>query len=306
MKKAVMGILIVSLAVWMAFAGQKQSSVTVTSHDNSGSDDCGRRLQMHSSEFSAEVRGESTVTLPNQPLKIHAEQNGGIQVTTWDNPEFSIKLCKQVAANDESHARKVLDETRLAVEGSTVSVNSPRDRGDSNLGTLLIVKAPRNAQLSLDAHNGGISLRDFSGTAEARAVNGGVALKHSTGKLVAQAENGGVSVEDCSGDVTANVENGGLSISLADRWEGKGLEARTQNGGLSIAIPKAFSSGVEVTGSEYVSIVCRGDVCANAQRTWEDGRKIFRLGSGAVQVKATTVNGGIAIKDRGSRRSDVL
>ena len=75
---------------------------------------------------------------------------------------------------------------------------------------------------------------------------------------------------------------------------------------MSITIPKNFSSGVEVSGSEYVSIVCRGEVCNGGQRTWENGRKMFRLGSGTAQIKATTVNGGIAISERGRQSTDMM
>ena len=187
-------------------------------------------------------------------LNIRAEKNGAVQVTTWDGPDFSIKLCKYAAANDEAAARAIIDETKVAVEGSTVSVAAPENLEHSYLGALLLVKAPKAATVNLKVKNGGASIYKFDGTADAETTNGGITLRNSTGKLTVQAKNGGVSIRDCSGDVSATAANGGISIDLPEQWEGKGLEAHTYNGGLSIAIPKNFSSGLEVVSARRVLI----------------------------------------------------
>src|SRR5437016_1019675 len=161
-----------------------------------------------------------------------------------------------------------------------------------------LVRASRDATVDMDVHNGGISVRRFTGTAKAEARNGGISLKQSTGKLTVHAQNGGITIQDCGGDVDARVENGGLSLKLPERWEGKGLEAHTQNGGLVVDVPRNLASGLEVSGSEHVSIICKGDICDNGQRTWDNSQRIFHFGSGSTQIRATTVNGGIVIRDR--------
>jgi len=165
------------------------------------------------------------------------------------------------------------------------------------VATLLLVKAPKAANVKLNVNNGGASFYHFSGTAEAKTTNGGISLKNSTGKLTVQAQNGGISIRDCGGEINATVANGGLSIALPERWEGKGLDARTQNGGLAISIPRNFSSGLEVVASAHVGLVCRGTACQNAKKTSEDGRQTLRFGSGEPQIRATTQNGGVVIKD---------
>ncbi len=197
-------------------------------------------------------------------------------MTTWDSPEFSIKLCKQIASDNVGDAHKALEQTKLQINGDDISVTSPESSEDYVLGTLLLIKAPRNAKVSLSANNGGISLRKFAGTAQARTTNGGISLNQSTGTLSVEAENGGISIKDCSGDVSANVQNGGMSIS----------------------VPRNFSTLLEVTASEHVPITCRGDICDLAQRTWDNGHKMFRLGNAGPVVRLSTVNGGITIKDR--------
>jgi DUF4097 and DUF4098 domain-containing protein YvlB len=314
MKKLVALFLAVPLCIWLVQANQTVQAAQKSSHshssnltmnDDPSTDDCAAHMRMYNDDFKATARDEETRSVPNSPLKITAEHNGGIQVTGWDGADFSIKLCKQVAANDEARARQVLAATHLEVSSSTVTVRSVDSDDDHSLGTLIIVKAPRNATLSLSVHNGGVSLNGFTGTADAHAQNGGISLKHSSGTITAEAQNGGISLKDCGGDVTLNVQNGGLSISVPERWEGKGLEANTHNGGLSIDVPKNLQTGVEVVGSEHTSIICKDDVCGSAERTWDNGHKILRFGPAGGQIKATTVNGGVVVQSKERARAEL-
>ncbi len=309
MRTIVLLAVVGSLGLWLANAGKSSGfhsrQVSVITNDDIPSDDCADHLRMMDDEFGASARDEETRSLPNQPLTITGEHNGGIQVTTWDHPEFSLKLCKQAAADSESEARTILRETKIAVGGSTVSISAPESDEHHSLGTLLMVKAPRNATLNLSVHNGGVSLNGFTGTAEAHARNGGISFKKSNGKLTAEAQNGGVSITDCGGEITANVQNGGLSISLPEHWEGKGLEANTRNGGLVVAVPRNFGGGLEIVGSEHTPIVCKDSICDQAERTWDNGHRMLRLGGANPQIHASTVNGGIVVKERGYSRGEL-
>ncbi|HKD82686.1 MAG TPA: hypothetical protein VKH81_23550 [Candidatus Angelobacter sp.] len=314
-KLVVLGLLLPLCASVTRAAEHGSRNRFISMNDNAVSDDCRDHLRVGDEDFRSNLRDEETKTVPNQPLTISAERNGGIQVTTWDRPDVSLKLCKQVAANDDNEGRRVLAETHLVINGANISVQSPdkvsddgdTDEGESHhsLGTVLLVKAPKNANLTLNVRNGGVSLNGFSGTAEAHAQNGGISFKRSTGKLTARAENGGISIKDCGGEISAKVENGGLSITLPEHWEGKGLDAQARNGGLEVAVPKNFNGGLEVVASEHTSIICKdSDVCNAGERTWDNGRKLFRMGGANPQVHAETENGGIVIKERSNSRGD--
>ncbi|HEY6304855.1 MAG TPA: hypothetical protein VI488_00175 [Candidatus Angelobacter sp.] len=309
MRKIIMLALVATLCVWLANArgakGSDSRHMSMATNDDVPGDDCASHLRVMDDEFRSNVRDEETRSLPNQPLTITGEHNGGIQVTTWDQPEFSLKLCKQAAADNETEARRLLGETKITVSGSNVSISSPQSEDHHSLGTLLMVKAPRNATVNLSVHNGGVSLNGFVGTAEAHAHNGGISFKKSSGKLTAEAQNGGISINDCGGEITANVQNGGLSIDLPEHWEGKGLEANTHNGGLVVSVPRNFSGGVEIVGSEHTSIICKDAICDSAERTWDNGHRMLRLGGANPQIHATTVNGGIVVKERGYSRGEL-
>ena len=305
MRKLIVLGLVLPVCLGVARAQYRGHSSTVTMNDDSSSDDCREHLRVGNDDYRTKVRDEETKTVANQPLTITAEHNGGIQVTTWDKAEVSLKLCKEIAVDDESEGRKLLAETRLEINGANISVRSPEGDGQHSLGTVLLVKAPRDANLKLKVHNGGVSLNGFTGTAEAEAHNGGISFKRSSGKLTAIAQNGGVSIKDCGGEVNARVQNGGLSIALPERWEGKGLDAHARNGGLVVSVPRNFSGGLEVVASEHTSIVCKDDVCNAGERTWDDGHKVFRMGGTNPQVRATTDNGGIVIEERGRARGEI-
>jgi DUF4097 and DUF4098 domain-containing protein YvlB len=306
MRKLIVLAMALPLFVWAANAGEHDHSrnSSVTMSDDTSSDDCRDHLRVGNDDYRSTVRDEELKTVSNQPLTITAEHNGGIQVTTWDKPEFSLKLCKQVAADDESQGRKLLAETRLEINGSNISVRTPSEDHYS-LGTVLLVKAPQGASLNLNVHNGGVSLNGFTGTAEAHAKNGGISFKRSSGKLTAEAQNGGVSIKDCGGDVNATVQNGGLSLTLPERWEGKGLDAHARNGGLVVSVPKNFNAGLEIVASEHTAIICKNSICDQGQHTWDSGHKMFRMGGSNPQIRATTDNGGIVIEERGRSRGEL-
>ena len=305
MKKLIVLGLLLPFCASMARAGDNGNwrNSTVTMNDNSSSDDCRDHLRVGDGDYRSNVRDEEVKTVPNQPLTITAEHNGGIQVTTWDKPEIGLKLCKQVAVDDESEGRRLLAETHLQINGANISVQTPEENHHS-LGTVLLVKTPKNANLNLSVHNGGVSLNGFVGTAEAHAQNGGISFKGSTGKLTAHAQNGGISIKDCGGEIEAKVENGGLSITLPEHWEGKGLDAHARNGGLVVAVPKNFNGGLEVVASEHTSIICKDDVCNAGERSWDNGHKLFRMGGANPQVHAQSDNGGIVIEERGHSRGE--
>src|SRR5262249_24627262 len=306
MRRMMVLVFLLGICPWTANAGEHanrdRSSISLI--DKSASDDCRDHLHMNDTDYRSTIRDEEVKSVANQPLTITAAENGGIMVTTWDKPEVSLKLCKQIAVDDEGEGSKLLSAIHLEISGASISVRTPSGHGYS-LGTVLLVKAPKDANLNLNVQNGGVSLTSFTGTATAHAQNGGISFKRSTGKLTAEAENGGISIRDCGGEVNAQVENGGLSIMLPERWEDKGLEAHARNGGLVVSVPKNFNGGLEVVASEHTSIVCKDDICSAGERTWDNGHKRFRMGGANPQVRARTDNGGIVIEERGHARGEL-
>lgn len=280
-------------------------SISVSTNDHGPSDSCNERVRIYSDDYAETQRAEESRNFPNQPMKVTASRNGGIQVHTWDKPEISVKVCKAAAAKNLTTAKALLEQIKLNVSGNTITVDGPAKGGDQDddysWSSVILINAPAGATFDLSAHNGGIAVKRFTGNVTAETVNGGISLDQSSGKLDVHATNGGISIKDCGGNVKANVQNGGLSIDLAETWKGEGLEAHTRNGGLMVSVPKGMQSGVEVSMTGHGAVVCQADACSVGQRTWNEEGKTIRFGTGATVVRASTVNGGTVIKERGRK-----
>jgi DUF4097 and DUF4098 domain-containing protein YvlB len=306
MKKISLLTLAIFLLSALAFTHDGKHSTNYNTR-NTDSDNCQDHLDMYSDEQPAQARSEETLTFGNQPLKVTASRNGGIHVKNWDKQEFSVKICRIAAARTESKAQQILGKIRLSGQNGSVTVEGPDNynNNDYSWSTVLLIHAPVGSTMDLNAQNGGIALSRVSANVTAHTQNGGISLKETAGKMDVEARNGGISIKDCGGEVRATVQNGGLSIELAEAWKGAGLEAKTHNGGLVVSIPKNFQSSLEVASAGHSSVMCQADACEGGQRTWDDNGRIFKLGSSAPVIHASTVNGGIVIKSRGHDRGEI-
>ncbi len=297
---------LLAFALTLPAAAQRWGHNLSMNSTNSDSTECADHIHIYSDDLPAQATSEEALNLANSPINVTASQNGGIHVRTWDKSEISVKLCRAAAARTQSEANSVLSQVHLSHNGNQITVNGPDGSNNDDVAwsSVLLVFAPRGATLDLSVHNGGISLNKVDGNITAHALNGGISLKQSTGKINVEAQNGGVSIKDCGGDVTASVQNGGLSIQLGQTWNGAGLDAKSHNGGLVVEIPKNFSSSLEVSAGRYSSLICKADACQNGEKTWDDNDRIFRIGSNPV-IKASTVNGGTVIKERGTGDGDI-
>ena len=136
------------------------------------------------------------------------------------------------------------------------------------------VRVPRDTDLSLETHNGGISIAGVGGDIQFEALNGGVHL------------------EQVSGDVEGRTMNGGLDIALdGSRWNGAGLDVETTNGGVILRVPESYSADLE-TGTVNGGI----EVDFPVRIQGRVGRRLTTtLGDGGPRVRAMTTNGGVQI-----------
>src|SRR5437588_4905305 len=119
MKRRMFAVLIVLFGASLALTQthDHQHGANMTMDNQAVGNDCSSHLHMSGTEFQSIVRDEQNQTLPNQPLTIRSERNGGIQVTTWNQSEFAIKLCKAVASDSDEEGRRILSETKLTIDG---------------------------------------------------------------------------------------------------------------------------------------------------------------------------------------------
>jgi DUF4097 and DUF4098 domain-containing protein YvlB len=212
------------------------------------------------------------------PLDIDAGRNGGIRVHGWDRGDVLVRSKIQASALTDADARRLVTAVRIVTAGGGVHPEGPDTSGrDENWNVSFEISVPRNAMLTLNTNNGGISIDGFRGSAKFHAKNGGLTLTDVGGDLRGETTNGGV-----------NVDVGG------DHWDGSGLDVETRNGGIRLNLPKGFSAELEA-GTTHGSISIDFPIALQGRI----GRHLeTTLGSGGPKLRAVTTNGGVTIRQR--------
>jgi DUF4097 and DUF4098 domain-containing protein YvlB len=260
-------LLALAVTAFAAVATQAQKG-------NKGSMQCGdnygdRRLASH-----CEIKEQ---TLPaGGAITVDGKQNGGISIKGWDRNEILVRAKVETRAPTQSEAEALAQQVRIDTGGLNIHAEGPASRDDFQWYVSYEVFVPRASDLSLMAHNGGISISDVGGRIKFETMNGGVSLRR------------------VSGAVTGNTTNGGVHVELAGtRWEGEMLNVTTTNGGVNLVMPDNYSAHIETS-------TVNGNVASefplNVQKT-DRGRLPKEIsvdvGSGGATIRATTTNGGV-------------
>ena len=258
---------IVSFAAGAASAQKKEGSMDC--RDGSWNGD---RLQNH-----CEIK-EQTLPLGGA-ISVDAGQNGGVGIKGWDRNEILLRSRIQTAAPSLAEAQQLAKEVRIETGGLKIHAEGPSQDSNSHWSVSYEVFVPRRSDLSLEAHNGGISISDVSGKIEFNALNGGVSLRRVGGNVHGETTNGGVNVE--------------LS---GDRWDGEELNVRTTNGGVNVSLPDNYSAHLE-TGTVNGNISVDFPITVQGRITRELS---VNLGSGGPTIRAMTTNGGVRVRHSGA------
>ena len=258
-------------------------------------------------EEAARSEEEIPVARSRDPLRISVSQNSGLRVQASDRRDFSIRACK--AASSPEFLKRI---SVSFVDGQFAA----RGPDESEWLVYLLVSAPRDAALDLEASSGPLSVRGSAGSVVAHTTNGPLSISESTGTVRAYAKNGPISLTACSGDVEAQAVNGPISVSKSGgdlrvetqngpisvaltgrRWEGAGLVARAVNGPLSLRIPEDYQSGTVVEMSSRSPVSCRARACEQARKNWDEDSRRIEFGGAAPIVRLSTVNGPVSIAE---------
>src|SRR5262245_39987260 len=211
-------------------------------------------------------------------ITVDGKQNGGISIKGWDRNEVLVRAKIETQAPTQAEADQMAGQVRIETTALNIHAEGPEARNDYGWYVSYEVFVPRRSDLTLTAHNGGISITEVSGRIEFNTMNGGVNL---------------VSV---GGSVQGRTTNGGVNIVLnGTRWDGEALNVKTTNGGVNIIMPDNYSAHFETaTVNGNVS----SDFTLNVPQN-ERGRLpreiSVDLGSGGPTIRATTTNGGVRL-----------
>lgn len=208
-------------------------------------------------------------------LAVDGKRNGGVSVKGWDRREVLVRSKIQSWGNTKAEAVTVAEQVLVVTGNSNVYAEGPTTNGNQSWSVSYEVFVPRNSNLSLKAHNGGISITSVRGQIEFSTTNGGVNLRN------------------LAGNVKGTTKNGGVNVDLeGNRWDGEGLDVTTTNGGVNLRMPENYSAHLE-TGT--VNGGLRTDIPITVQGEVKKEMSV-NLGSGGSPIKVRTTNGGVSIK----------
>ena len=223
---------------------------------------------------NCEIR-EQTLTLSGGTIAIDGKENGGVSVKGWDQNQVLVRARVKAGAPTAEEARALAQQIRIETGGSKIFASGPESRRNYHWDVSYEVFVPRRADLSVETHNGGISIAEVNGRIDFTALNGGVVLKR------------------VGGTVRGSTTNGGLVIELGgDRWDGDSLDVSTTNGGVVMSVPENYSARLE-TGTVNGSVSVDFPVTVQGKISKQIA---LNLGSGGAMVKAITTNGGVRLK----------
>jgi len=218
-------------------------------------------------------------TLPaGGAITVDGKQNGGISIKGWDRNEILVRAKVEARAPTQAEADQLAAQVRIETAALNIHAEGPEGRDKYQWYVSYEIFLPRRSDLTLTAHNGGISVKEVSGKIDFTTLNGGVNLVSVGGNVQGRTTNGGVNV----------VLNGA-------RWDGDALNVRTTNGGVNIIMPDNYSAHLE-TGTVNGNV--SSDFSINVPLT-ERGRLPREIsvdvGSGGPTIRATTTNGGVRV-----------
>jgi DUF4097 and DUF4098 domain-containing protein YvlB len=260
------------LAVSAGFAQADNSRYPLTCRDQDQYDNDSRARH-------CEVK-EQTLAATGGTLKVDGMQNGGISVKGWERNDILVRYRIQTHGATQAEADNLASQIRVVTAGGQIRAEGPEQNGKLQWDVGYEIFVPRQSNLSLQTHNGGISISDVRGQIEFEALNGGVSLKQ------------------VGGNVKGETVNGGLSVVLTGgTWDGEGLNVKTTNGGLSVSVPDNYSAHLD-TGTVNGGFAVSPSIAEVARGTKQLS---LNLGSGGTNLRIYTTNGGVSIKRRESR-----
>jgi len=250
------------------------------SHNNSNSGD----------KVSVSDLREMTIPATGR-LEVDGARNGGISVRGENRSDVLVRACIQAWGASEEAARALASSIKVNTSGM-IKADGPDENGWNEKGWSVSyeIRAPRNSNLNLKAHNGGLSIKSIDGNMELATTNGGI------------------SVYDAAGDVRGRTTNGGLNVSLVGSgWKGSGLDLQTTNGGVNLTVPAGFAANIEAgtVNGGFSSDIPELNIQKDPNDRGHQAKQVrASINGGGANVRVVTTNGGIRInlgeKARGS------
>lgn len=213
--------------------------------------------------------------------------NGSIAIETWDRNEVKLSYVKTADTKENLDDVQVVINARpdyFRIETEFEAVNYRISKSYKRLDVEYRLTVPRGAVLNeIETVNGSVSVMNAENSTKASAVNGEVRATNLRGTANLSTVNGTVVADfdqlQSGSKISLNTVNGTVNLTIPSDASAT-IKADTVNGKIT------NSFGLPVRKGEYVGSDLYG-----------------KVGSGDVQIRLNSVNGGLSINRKNDGRS---
>ncbi|HEX8411666.1 MAG TPA: DUF4097 family beta strand repeat-containing protein [Thermoanaerobaculia bacterium] len=198
-------------------------------------------------------------------LRVTASEEGGVTIRGWNRPYARLIVCRNAVANTKAHASRVLSAVNVSHAKGEIAAYGPVNDDTQAWWVNMILYVPRRATVDVRAANGGVAIRNMSGSVTAHATSGGISVAQSTGRYKISTNSGGITLDSVSGVI----------------------EATSREGAIALRLPAPNEQTVEARITEGADeIVCTVRSCEAGQ--WTANRRQLRIGAGVPDIRLLT------------------
>lgn len=217
--------------------------------------------------------------------------NGSVTVEAWDRSEVRVEYTKTADTRERLGDVDVKIDSRAdAISIETDYGNWKRDKGQSwkfgggKLDVEFHLMVPRAAMLN-----------------EIETVNGSVSVSNFTNFTKISAVNGTVKATNIRGTAKLSTVNGEVQADFDRLEQGSRISLDTVNGRVALVLPSDANATVK---ADSLNGSITNDWNLPVHKGKYVGRDLYgRLGTGEIQIKLSSVNGGLAINRKNDGRS---
>jgi DUF4097 and DUF4098 domain-containing protein YvlB len=205
-----------------------------------------------------------------------ANINGSIEITAWDKNEVFVEAEKR-AKNPEDLARIHIE---VEAQPDHLAIGTVHDKVGFLFGSDIRGEVRYKVKVPV-----GAKLEKISG------VNSVLTVSDVHGAVTLQTVNGTIRASGLAGDARIETVNGSVTARFSEVSANQSIEVESVNGSCQVFLPKDVSARISLA-SVNGSTSC--DFPITLERST---RRALRgtIGSGAIAVKASTVNGSVKL-----------
>ncbi|MBA3634529.1 MAG: hypothetical protein H0W58_17245, partial [Acidobacteria bacterium] len=209
--------------------------------------------------------------------------NGSITIETWDNPQVKLEAVKIA----DSKERLTEVEIKIDARQDSFSVETDYENMRSRNGD----KSRNNGKLQVEFH---LIVPRGAILDEIETVNGSISISNAVNTTKASAVNGEVKATNLRGTANLSTVNGTVEADFEQLQAGSRISLNTVNGTVNLTIPSDANATIK---ADSLNGNISNDFGLPMRKGQYIGRNLYgRIGSGDVQIKLNSVNGGLSIR----------